>query len=156
MVSDLWNSGWPFADCFCETKVAPTRSKSLPTLELLTVYTAFKALHCIRKSYSDATITDICIFADAQVVLLWLIKNNIKIKNIFAGNRIQDINDKKIKYDINIKYKYVHTSDSLARGITLASFEKIYEFWPHGLSTDLNVCLLKLRILFPQKFIIIV
>lgn len=125
-------------------------------LELLTVYTAFKALHCIRKSYSDATITDICIFADAQVVLLWLIKNNIKIKNIFAGNRIQDINDKKIKYDINIKYKYVHTSDSLARGITLASFEKIYEFWPHGLSTDLNVCLLKLRILFPQKFIIIV
>lgn len=136
--------------------MAPTRSKSLPTLELLTVYTAFKALHCIRKSYSDATITDIYIFADAQVVLLWLIKNNIKIKNIFAGNRIQDINDKKIKYDINIKYKYVHTSDSLARGITLASFEKIYEFWPHGLSTDLNVCLLKLRILFPQKFIIIV
>lgn len=89
--------------------MAPITSKSLPTLELLAVYTDFKVLHCIMKSYSDATVTDIYIFADAQVVLSWLLNDNIKIKDVFTGNRVKDITDMKfqiqIKYNINIKYK---------------------------------------------------
>ena len=60
--------------------MAPIKSKSLPTLELLAVFIAFKALHFVVRGYSDAVISDIYIFVDAQVVLSWLLKDNIKIK----------------------------------------------------------------------------
>ena len=63
---------------FAKTKVAPVKSKSLPTLELLAVFIAFKALDFVIRGYSDAIITDIYIFVDAQVVLSWLLKYNIK------------------------------------------------------------------------------
>ena len=124
---------------FAKTKGAPVKSKSLPTLELLAVFIAFKALHFVVRCYSDAVITDIYIFVDAQVVLSWLLKDNIKIKNIFARNRVKDINDIKNQIeensDIRIKYKYVHTTenpvDLIFRGITIAKFENMYEFWSH-------------------------
>ena len=47
---------------FTKTKVAPVKSKSLPTLELLVVFIAFKTLHFVVRGYSDAVITDIYIF----------------------------------------------------------------------------------------------
>ena len=81
---------------FVKTKVAPVKSKSLPTRELLAIFIFFKALHFVIRSYSDAVKTDLYIFVDAQVVLSWLLKDNIKIKNIFSGNRVKYIND--IKY----------------------------------------------------------
>ena len=64
---------------FAKTKVTPVKSKSLQTLELLAVFIAFKALNVVVRSYSDAVITDIYIFVDAQVVLSWLLEYNIKI-----------------------------------------------------------------------------
>ena len=120
-------------------KVAPVKSKLLPTLEMLAVFVAFKALHFVVRGYSDAVITDIYIFVDAQVVLSWLLKDNIKMKNILAGNRVKDINDINNQIeknsDIKIKYKYVHTTDNLedfiSREITVAKFENMYEFWSH-------------------------
>ena len=94
----------------------------------------------VVRGYSDAVITDIYIFVDGQVVLSWILKDNIKIKNIFAGNRVKDINgiNNQIEKnsDIRIKYKYVHTTDNpadfLFSGITIAKFENMYEFWSHG------------------------
>ena len=123
---------------FAKTKVALVKSKSLPTL--LAVFIAFKALHFIVRDYSDAVITDIYIFVDAQVVLPWLLKDNIKIKYIFTGNRVKDINDIKNQIeknsDIRIKYKYVQTTDNpadlISRGITIVKFGNMYEFWSHG------------------------
>ena len=43
---------------FAKTKVAPVKSKSLPTLELLAVFLVFKASHFEVRSYSDAVIAD--------------------------------------------------------------------------------------------------
>ena len=65
---------------FAKKNVAPVKSKSLPTLELFTVFIAFKALHFVERGNSDAVLTDIYIFVDTQVVLSWLLKDNIKIK----------------------------------------------------------------------------
>ena len=123
-----------------KTKVAPVKSKSLPTLELLAVFIAFKALHFVVRGYSDPVKTDIYIFVDAQKVLSWLLKDNIRIKNIFVGNRVKNINDIKSQIeknsDIRIKYKYVHTIDSpadlISRVINIAKFENMYKFWYHG------------------------
>ena len=78
---------------FAKTKVAPVKSKSLPILELLAVFIAFKALHFVVRGYSEAVITDIYIFVDAQVALSWLLKDNKIIKNIFEGNKVKNIND---------------------------------------------------------------
>ena len=124
---------------FAKTKVAPVKSKSLPTLELLAVFIAFKDLRFEVRGYSDAVITDIYIFFDAQVVLSWLLKDNIKIKYIFAGSRVKDINDMKNQIeknsDFRIKYKYVYTTDNsadlISKGIIIAKFENVYEFWSH-------------------------
>ena len=117
---------------FAKMKVAPIKSKLLPTLELLTVFIAFKALHFVESGYSDAVITDIYIFVNTQVVLSWLLKDNIKIKNIFAGNRVKDLNDIRNQIEknsaIRIKYKYVHTTDNLVDLISIAKFENMYEF----------------------------
>ena len=135
-----------------KTKVTPVKSELLPTLELLAVFITFKAmktnnnssvgnnLHFVVKGYVDAVITDIYIFVDAQLLLSWLLKDNIRIKNIFTGNRVKDINDIKNQIeknsDIRIKYKYVHTTenpvDLIFRGITIAKFENMYAFWSHG------------------------
>ena len=73
-------------------------------------------------------------------MLSWLLKDNIKIKNIFAENRVKDINDIKNQieknFDITIKHKYVQTTDNpvdlISRGITIAKFENMDEFWSHG------------------------
>ena len=69
--------------------MAPVESKSLPLLELLAVFIAFKALHFAVIGYSDAVITDIYIFIDAQVVLSWLLKDNIKIKKYICRKQSQ-------------------------------------------------------------------
>ena len=73
-------------------------------------------------------------------MLSWLLKDNIKIKDIIAGNRVNDINDIKNQIeknsDIRMKYKYVRTTDNpadlISRGITITKFENMYEFWSHG------------------------
>ena len=126
---------------FADTKAALVKSKLLPTLEFLAVFITFKVLYFAVRGYSNAVITDIYIFVDAQVVLSWLLKDNIKIKNIFAGNRVKVINGIKNQIeknsDIRIKYKYVHTTDIpadlITGGISIAKFENMYEFWFYGL-----------------------
>ena len=70
---------------FEKPKVTPLKSKSLRTLELLAVITAFKALHFVVRCYSDAVITDIYIFVDAQVMLSWVLEDNMKIKTPILG-----------------------------------------------------------------------
>ena len=108
---------------FTKTKVPPVKSKSLPTLELVADIIAFKVLYFVVRGYSDAVITDSFIFVDIHVVLSWLIMDNIKINNIFAGSRVRNINEIEKNFDIRIKYKYVHSNDNptdlISRGITI-------------------------------------
>ena len=150
---------------FTKTKEATVKYKLLPTLELLAVFIVFKALHFVVRGYFLAVITNIYIFVDAQ-----LLKDNIRIKNIFARNIAKEINGTKNQImknsDIRIKYKYVYIADNpadlISRGITIAKFENMYAFWsngPHWVSKDEKEwptcrfeCLsTALKILFPQK-----
>ena len=72
-----------------KTKVALVKSRSLPTLELLAVFIAFKALHFVVRGFFVAGITDSYIFLDAQVMLSRLLKDNIKIKKYIRRKQIQ-------------------------------------------------------------------
>ena len=109
-------------------KVAPLRNpKSIPTLELLGVCLAYKALFNTFRIYCKYKINNVYINCDAQVVLSWLLLDNMKTKNQFARNRIRDINEMKKKlidkHNIPIHLKYVPTdqnpADLLSRGLTL-------------------------------------
>ena len=63
---------------FANAKVAPVKSKSLPTLELLSVFLAIKCLPTLLDAYSQGMIHNITISVDAQVVLAWLLSEEIK------------------------------------------------------------------------------
>ena len=127
---------------FSKAKVSPLKSKTLPTLELLGVYTAFKCLKLILRSYSDLTINDVFILVDAQVVLSWLLNdvNKINSKNKFVINRLKEINVIKNEiindFKIDLKFKYVPTNDNpadlLSRGLSFNKFVKNFEFWTQG------------------------
>ena len=66
---------------FCKIKVTPMKTKTLPTMELLAVCSAFGALTTILTSDSNISMETICISVYAQVVLSWLLTENF-IKNL--------------------------------------------------------------------------
>ena len=125
---------------FAKAKTAPTKSKSLPTLELLSVFLAIKCLPTILDSLTNVTITDLTLCVDAQVVLSWLLTGNVKAKNIFASNRIKDIrmltDEIKARYNLKCIFKYLPTemnpADLLTRGLSFREFEHKLPFWQHG------------------------
>ena len=116
------------------------KPKNLPMLELLAVFLAIKCFLSLLKAYSRIRIGDIVISVDAQIVLSWLLSDNIKIKDQFVKNRHKDIHrmirELKEKKSLSIKLRYVHTdqnrADLLTRGITLEKFQQNLRLWSLG------------------------
>ena len=125
---------------FSKVKVTPMKSKSLPTLELLAVYLAMRSLSALLTALNSLKIDKIIIATDSQVALTWILDGKVKTGNIFAQNRIKDINyyETKIssKFNVTVKYDYVHTSenpaDLLTRGLSSVIFCRRLEFWVKG------------------------
>ena len=126
---------------FAKAKVAPMEPKSLPTLELLAVFLAIKCLLPLLKAYSRIRIGDIVISVDSQVVLSWLLSENIKTKNQFVKNRLEDVHqtitELKEEKSLSVKFRYVHTdqnpADLLTWGITSEKFQQNLRLWSLGL-----------------------
>ena len=57
---------------FAKAKVVPLVKKTLPTLELLSVFLAFKCVPNMLRALPDSSISDIVVAVDAQVALSWL------------------------------------------------------------------------------------
>ena len=125
---------------FAKAKVAPLKPRSLPTMELMAVHQALECLPFVLESYSNINFKDIYIIVDSQVVLTWILSENVKTKNLFAKNRVKDISlyIKEIynKFKLTINFKFVPTdhnaADLLTHGLSLKEFEKKMEFWYHG------------------------
>ena len=125
---------------FAKAKTAPSKAKSLPTLELLSVYLAMKCIPNILSSMKESNIVDITVSVDAQIVLSWVLTGKVKTKNIFASNRVKDITlfrDELAKnFGLNVKFKYIPTeqnpADLLTRGISFKEFDSKLDFWSHG------------------------
>ena len=123
---------------FAKSKMAPNKTRSIPTLELLAVKLALTLLKLLLSTYR--CFTDISICVDAQIVLSWVLTGSSSSKNIFTNNRIKDIvaliEEIKSEYGIIINFKYVHTSENVAdlltRGISFAEFERKLEYWLTG------------------------
>ena len=125
---------------FSKAKVAPLKQRSIPSLELLAVYLAFKCIFSILASYDQILFKNIYFFIDAQVVISWIVSKNFKTKQSFIKNRVSDIHQMKNeiskKYDVNILFKYINTAenpaDLITRGISTNTFVNKIPFWLHG------------------------
>ena len=124
---------------FAKVKTAPLQKKSMPTLELLSVFLAFKCLGQLLKSLTCSLIS-LTLAVDAQVVLAWLLTGNIKAKNQFAKNRLNDIYDLKAsitkEFDITPQFIHIGTdynvADYLTKGLTCKSFSSRFVTWNKG------------------------
>ena len=99
---------------FSKAKNSPCKNKTLPTLELLAVYLALKCLFSLFCTLRPQNILSIVVGVDAQIVLSWILSKNVKTKNIFAKNKVNDITafrDRFKKFNnLEIIFKYVPTS----------------------------------------------
>ena len=132
---------------FSKAKSAPAKQKTIPTLELMSVFLAVKCLPSILAALCKVQGITICV--DAQIVLSWVLTGNVKAKNVFANNRVKDIckmrTETKDKFNVDLTFVYILTNDNqvdlLTRGISYNFFAKNSTFWEHGpeyLSSDLT------------------
>lgn len=125
---------------FSKYKVAPRPKRSLPTLELLSVFLAMKSLSLLLKTFIK-NVKHISIFVDAQIVLAWLHSTeNSSTKQIFIKNRVSDIHSIQQntlkQYNIAINFLYVKTAENPAdlatRGLSLSNFKQHLSLWQNG------------------------
>jgi hypothetical protein len=126
---------------FAKSKVAPPKNLTIPMLELLALFLAYKSLNYFLKFITTYfQIKEINFFIDSQLVLNWILKKHVQVKRIFTRNRIKDIkdfhSDIKVKYSINISYRYVasedNPSDLITRGVPYDKFTKCKQFYFNG------------------------
>jgi len=124
---------------FAKAKCAPSKSKSIPTLELFSVYLALRCLPSVLDSLNNM-VKEIYVCIDAQVVLTWVLTGEVKSKNICARNRVKDVTkfreDIYSKYGLDCKFKYLSTdqnpADLLTRGISFKEYELKKSVWLNG------------------------
>jgi len=125
---------------FSKAKVAPLKSRALPSLELLSVFLFFKCIKSILSEFSDVQFKNIKVFVDAQIVLSWLLSGRAKNKNVFVNNRLKEISliKKQVEqeFKVSISYAYINTAenpaDLITRGVSTSTFLSKLPFWLKG------------------------
>ena len=125
---------------FSKSKVAPLKTKTLPTLELMAIYLAYKCLVAILQSLRKLNISKVTIASDSQVALSWVMDQKIKNKNVFAANRLKDISSIRDKifeqFNVPIVHEYINTklnpADLLTRSLNFTAFDSNLDLWKHG------------------------
>lgn len=125
---------------FAKSKVAPMKERTLPSLELLSVFLTFKCLDTLLSAFDPQTFKFVNVLVDAQCVLSWLLSEDSKSKNVFTKNRIKDIITKRkeieAEFSIKIYFSYVNTlenpADMLTRGLSIENYKTKMIMWLHG------------------------
>ena len=115
-------------------------TRILPTLELLSVYLAFRCLPNLLKSYSHIDISDVLIAVDAQIVLSLVLSDTLTRKNQFVKNRLRNIRQSieatGERHNLEIRFKYVNTpenpADLITQGVFLERLKAQFELWISG------------------------
>ncbi|CAL4124066.1 unnamed protein product, partial [Meganyctiphanes norvegica] len=77
---------------------------------------------------------------DAQIILQWLLSDNVKNRKVYTRNRILDVHTMReqieVKYGVKVLYKYISTEanpgDMVTRGLSLGFFKRKLSFWLKG------------------------
>ena len=122
-----------------KAKVSPVKGRTLPSLELLSIFLALKCLPQVLSSFPDATFRNINLFSDSQISLTWVLSQRPQNKQIFIRNRVNDIHT--MVKDLrspqrDLAFWYVRTdqnpADLLTRGISFREFSRKLDLWKHG------------------------
>ena len=121
---------------FAKAKPAPIKAKTLPTLELLASFLALKCMSTIISALSSKVV-NVTICVDAQIVLSWILTSNVKTKNPFARNRVNDIaslrSQIKDQFNLACHFRYLpsasNPADLLTRGESFKGFLDTLHFW---------------------------
>ena len=115
-----------------KSRVAPVKAKTLPTLELLGIPHALKNLPIVLDFFDNVKLIYVTTAMDSQVVLQWLLADNISTKSVFTRNRVKDIALFKKSllqdYGITVQFRYVKSEDNpcdlLMRSLSFNEFVK--------------------------------
>ena len=123
---------------FAKNKISPLEGKTLPTLELLTIYLALKCLPQVISAYT-CSFSSLHIFSDSQISLSWVLSQDLKMKQVFIKNRMQDIRSMEkslASQNLRPNFHFVRTdenpADLLTRGLSFREFSQKFDFWEHG------------------------
>ena len=122
---------------FSKAKITP-EAKSIPQIELLAIFMAYKCLPVILESL-NCPIKEINVWSDSQIALEWVITGP-KVTNKFTKNRIQDIKLMRDKIEsqseTKLFYRYISTGDNVAdfltRGLSFKEFKNKLTLWLKG------------------------
>lgn len=122
-----------------KSKVAPLVNRTLPSLELLSIFLALKCLPQVLDQF-ETSFQQINVFSDSQIALAWIASKITKVKQLFVRNRIQDIklmvSSLHEKFKIQPVFHYVRSeenpSDLITRGLSFKEFKSKLQFWEHG------------------------
>ena len=123
---------------FSKCKLAPEPTKTLPSLELLAVYLAFKCVKSIILNTNfPFNISCVRFLMDSQVALNWVISEKVNKKNIFVNNRIKEITEiKKDLSNFKLSYHFVPTehniADILTKPLSSNKFVNLLPTWLNG------------------------
>ena len=125
---------------YAKSRVAPVKTKTLPTLELLGVHYALKSLPIVLDSFANVKFMDVTIAVDSQAILQWLLADSISTKSVFTCSRVKDIALFKKSllqdYNISVQFRYAKSEDNpcdlLTRGLSFNDFIKQESFWQCG------------------------
>ena len=119
---------------FAKTRLAPTKSISIPRLELLAMVIGVRAMNFVEKQL-HLTINAKYIWSDSKCVLHWI--RSPKPLSLFVSNRV-----KEIKTQVNTNFRYVNTAENPAdiasRGMPYTELSKCNLWWngPNWLLED--------------------
>jgi len=108
---------------FAKSKLTPRPQRSLPTLELLALTIGIKTTQKIiaNPHFPIDHLTHIKFYGDSQVALSWVLNKIGPKRNLFACNRVKEINqllEHFVHKDIPFQLAYVPTTDNVADMLT--------------------------------------
>ena len=125
---------------FAKSKLAPEPSKTLPSLELFSVYMALKCLSSMINSVNFFfQLSNITFMLDSQVALNLILFEKVNAKNIFVKNRIKEISELKESFaqsNLKLNFEFVPTefniADILTKPISTGQFKSKSVSWLKG------------------------
>ena len=104
------------------------------------VFLALRCLPTILRNFGGFNPSEIHVATDSEVVLSWLISGTIISRNLFAWNRLKDIQQMSVELgstlSLSPSFRYIpmaeNPADLITRGMTLERFKTCFQFWCYG------------------------
>ena len=112
-----------------KAKVAPLKTKTLPQLELTSVWLGFKVANYIHSTLGEIIMVNTYIWSDNEAAIQWIRNNNSNIT--YVKNRVSEIREMFNDYKLLYVPTNQNPADLVTRGVTFKELEH-NSLWFHG------------------------